>query len=285
MLQVCETADPNGELTNGHSRFVAATGLLTWIRRARAARLLRNSRIPALRWRDTVAQLPLAQQLLPAERHRLRELASEFLRIKAISGAAGLLVTDEMRSLIAAQACLLILALDMSYFDGWYEVIVYPDSFIVQHDEVDADGVVHGSRRVLGGESWSAGPVILSWADAYPPRTAANVVLHEFAHKLDMLNGAANGMPPLHRDMQQATWTRVFQHAYDNLAQQRAQHHHSCIDSYALENPAEFFAVCSETFFMDPHCLQQAYPALYAQLRQFYRQDPLQRQTPHPSPV
>lgn len=259
---------------------VAISNLLSWFNRSREARLLRKQRIPELRWRDTIAQLPMLQQLSSAERHRLRELASEFLCAKVCGGEGGLSVTDEMRTLIAAQACLLVLELDLSYFDGWYEIIVYPDSFVVRHEEVDTNGLVHESQRILGGESWSAGPVILSWADAYPQRATGNVILHEFAHKLDMLNGAANGMPPLHKNMHQETWTKVFQHAYDNIGFRWVHHHHSCIDSYALENPAEFFAVVSETFFMDPHCLHQTYPSLYDQLRQFYRQDPLQRQPP-----
>jgi Mlc titration factor MtfA (ptsG expression regulator) len=260
---------------------VSVAEIITWIRRARAASRMRKYRIPEMRWRAALSRVNVLQRLTPAEQHRLRELAGEFLHVKAFSGAGGLVVDDEMRTLIAAQACLLILELDSSYYDGWHEIIIYPDSFVVRRDEVDANGLVHEAHRILGGEAWGQGPVILSWADAHPdnhaqPRTS-NVILHEFAHKLDMLNGAANGMPPLHKEMQQETWTRVFQHAYDELERRREHHQHSCIDSYALENPAEFFAVSTETFFENPHCIFQSDPALYEQLRQFYRQDPLRR--------
>lgn len=256
--------------------------IMAWLRRSREAWLLRKARIPELRWRDAISQLELLQGLPAGDLHRLRALASEFLRMKTISGAGGLVVNEEICVLIAAQACLLILALDMSYYDGWHEIIVYPDTFVVRRDEIDAAGLVHEARHVLGGEAWSLGPVILSWSDARPDvhshGAGSNVILHEFAHKLDMLNGAANGMPPLHPTMRQETWTRVFQHAYDDLSRRWEHHHASCIDPYALENPAEFFAVTSETFFENPQCLVQAYPELYDQLRQFYRQDPMQRQ-------
>jgi Mlc titration factor MtfA (ptsG expression regulator) len=249
-----------------------------WLRRAVEARRLRKSRIPEALWRDTLAQRKLLQSLNPAERHRLRELASRFLQVKTFSGANEFMVSDEIRTLIAAQACLLILELDLSYFDGWYEIIVYPDTFVVQRDRVDASGVVQQSHDVLGGESWQRGPVILSWADAQSGETGANVILHEFAHKLDMLNGAANGMPPLHKTMRRETWTQVFQQAYDDLSHQITSHHHSVINPYALTNPAEFFAVTTELFFENPQQLVHSYPALYDQLRQFYRQDPWQRE-------
>ena len=245
--------------------------------------MLRKARIPELRWRDTVSQVAVLQRLNSVERHRLRELASEFLQVKAFSGAGGLVLNAEMRTLIAAQACLLILELDLGYFDGWHEIIVYPDPFVVRRDEIDTTGLVHATRHVLGGEAWSRGPVVLSWSDArpgaYPHGEGSNVILHEFAHKLDMLNGAANGMPPLHKDMRLETWTRVFQHAYDDLYRRREHHHHSCIDNYALENPAEFFAVTTEIFFENPQCIVHLYPELYDQLQQFYRQDPLRRQS------
>lgn len=254
---------------------------VTWFRRVRAARRLRKARIPESRWHDVVNQLPMVQLLNRAERHRLRELASLFLQAKSFSGAQGLEICDEMRTLIATQACVLILSLDLSYFDGWYEVILYPDPFVVRREVVDGAGLVHSDQQVLGGEAWGRGPVVLSWEDArpgaHPHGACSNVVLHEFAHKLDMLNGAANGMPPLHRQMQRQTWTQVFEQAYAELQRSLELHGHSLIDPYAVTNPAEFFAVVSETFFTCPQRLMQFDPALYEQLRQFYRQDPLQR--------
>jgi len=255
------------------------THLVTWFKRARAARQLRKRRIPELRWRQAIAQLDGIRHLTPAERHHLRELASLFLHIKSFSGAQDLIVTDEMRTLIAAQACLLILKLDLSYFDDWYEIILYPEPFVVRREVVDGVGLVHSDQQVLGGEAWTRGPVVLSWADACPgarPHGAcSNVVLHEFAHKLDMLNGAANGMPPLHATMHRQTWTQVFEQAYTELQGALDSHHHTGIDPYAATNPAEFFAVISECFFTCPRHVMHFSSALYDQLRQFYRQDPL----------
>lgn len=214
------------------------------------------------------------------ELHRLRKLASLFLHEKAITGAGGLEVDDFMRVYIAAQACLLILNLDLDDFQGWSEVIVYPDTFVIKREEYDASGVVHETRKALAGEAWQRGPVILSWSDArpgsHPHGPASNVILHEFSHKLDMLNGAANGMPPLHRDMVREEWTASLSHAYENLYHQVERHHHTSIDPYAAENPAEFFAVLTEVFFVQPALLHRLYPKVYRQLSLFYRQDPLQ---------
>lgn len=255
--------------------------ILIGLRRLRTARWLRKSRIPELRWRNTISQVNVLRHLSHTEQHRLRELASQFLRVKAFSGASDLVLDDSQRILIAAQACLLILELDLDYYDGWHEVIVYPETFVVRRETFDSAGLVSEAEQALGGEAWRRGPVILSWADArpgaYPHGEGSNVILHEFAHKLDMLNGAANGMPPLHKEMSRETWTSVFQQAYDKLQQKLADQQHSMIDPYAAESPAEFFAVTTELFFENPRRLLQIYPDLYAQLRLFYRQDPLQR--------
>lgn len=244
-------------------------------------RFLRKHRIPLHLWEASLSQATILTQLDADERHRLRELASRFLHDKRIVGAQGMIVTEEMRVLIAAQACLLILNLDLGYFAGWHEVIVYPDSFVVAHEEHDEAGVVHKSRRAMGGEAWGQGPVILSWHDAQPDAhthgSSSNIILHEFAHKLDMLNGSANGMPPLHADMSLPAWTEALSSAYHDLYRQLERHHHTAIDPYAIENPAEFFAVLTETFFAAPQRLYDAYPSVHEAFKQFYRQDPLSR--------
>lgn len=261
---------------------VSITRLLSRLKRSRTAQQLRRTRIPELRWRNAISQLDVLRHLTHVEQHRLREMASQFLHVKAFSGAGDQVVDDSMRIQIAAQACLLVLELDLSYFDGWHEIIVYPDTFVVRRETLDSAGLVYEARQALGGEAWSRGPVILSWADArpgaYPHGESSNVILHEFAHKLDMLNGVANGMPPLHAEMKRETWTSVFQQAYDALHHKLANQHYSIIDPYAAESPAEFFAVTTEVFFVNPQQLLHVYPDLYAQLRLFYRQDPCQRQ-------
>jgi len=215
---------------------------------------------------------------------RVRKLTGQFLRKKVINGAGGQQVGDYERSLIAATACLLILRLDISWYDGWVEVIVYPDEFIVQGRKIDQAGVVHEGPSIRSGESWGRGPVILSWRDIAARMEAEpdveddyNVILHEFAHKLDMQNGAANGMPPLHADMEPEEWTRTFEEAFERLQRQLERGEPTAIDPYGAEEPAEFFAVVSEQFFELPGVLKRFEPALYDQLRRFYRQDPASR--------
>ncbi len=229
-------------------------------------------------WRRTVARLPLLAALDPHAQARLHELASLMLREKTFVGAGGLQVDDEMRVYVAAQACLLILNLGLEYYAGWHEIILYPDTFVVRHEEYDEAGVVHESERALEGESWERGPLILSWAEVCPQtleqEETGNVILHEFAHKLDMLNGTANGMPPLHADMSRQDWTRAFTQAYETMCDQLDGGQPTALDAYAAESPAEFFAVMSEAFFVAPERLWQSFPAVYHQLSRFYRQDP-----------
>jgi len=257
--------------------------LVKKIQRWRQAKKLCRGRIALKLWDQVVADALAHFHLSHDELHRLRELASLFLQRKSISGASGLQVDDYQRVVIASQACLIILNLDLDYYDGWYEVIVYPDSFYVEMSQQDEIGLVHEQRVLLGGEAWGTGPVILSWHDARPGNhihgKGSNVIVHEFAHKLDMLNGVANGMPPLHRDMKREAWTGAFSHTFENLLRQIERHHHTVIDPYGAENPAEFFAVISEEFFEVPERVRQFYPDVYHQLQLFYRQDPLARRT------
>ena len=255
--------------------------MLKRLYRAWLQHVLLRSRIPYPLWRDSIASAPVLLSLDHEEQHRLRRLASLFLHEKTITGAGGLSVDSSMRVYIAAQACLLILNLDLDYFHGWSEIIVYPDTFVVSREEYDSSGVVHETRRALAGEAWRRGPVILSWSDARagasPHGPASNVILHELAHKLDMLNGAANGMPPLHHGMVREEWTTALSQAYESLYHQVERHHHTAIDPYAAGSPAEFFAVLTEVFFQQPGRLNHLYPDVYQQLRLFYRQDPLAR--------
>lgn len=248
------------------------------LQRWRQQRLLRKHRIPLHTWEQALAPVTVLRRLNHQERHRLRERVTEFLRDKTLNGAQGLYISEEMRVQIAAQACLLILNLDLDYYDGWHEIIVYPDAFVTEHEEYDEAGVLHRTPHALDGESWQQGPVILSWRDAHPGAhphgPGSNVILHEFAHKLDMLNGAANGMPPLHSDMSRPAWTAAFTAAFNDLNRQLAHHRHTTIDPYAAESPAEFFAVLTEYFFEQPQHLHRVYPEVYNQLKQFYRQDP-----------
>lgn len=247
-----------------------------WWRRC----ILKRKSIPESVWQHIVTQLFFLQGLTRDELRQLRQWTTIFLHAKKINGVQDLVMTDEMRVMIAIQACLLILKLDPDYYDGWVEVIVYPGKFILDHEYIDENGIVHTGRRVASGESWLAGPVILSWEDVtnIHGERGYNVVIHEFAHKLDMLNGSANGFPPLHRDMDSRIWTATFSEAYAIFCEQVERGEVTAIDPYAAENPAEFFAVLSEVFFVRPHLTKQHFPEVYQQLAGFYRQDPAARQ-------
>jgi Mlc titration factor MtfA (ptsG expression regulator) len=243
--------------------------------------LLHRHRMPLPVWRHVLEVSPLLARLNKKEQHRLREMASLFLHRKEIVGSDGFELDEKMRALIASQASLLILNLGLDWYDGWSEIIVYPGAFIAPHQQRDDAGVVHEQNRGLSGEAWSRGPVLLSWADIDPAtqdhrRKGGNVVLHEFAHKLDFLDGSANGIPQLHRGINQQEWAADFTRAYADLSQHITRSADK-IDRYATTNPAEFFAVVTELFFEDPINLQTPYPAIYDELRRFYRQDPVNR--------
>ena len=250
-----------------------------FIRDWRRRRLLQRQPLPAAPWQALCDSVPLLAVLDGEERERLRARATVFLAEKTVQGVQGLELDEQQRWLIAALATLPILNLDDDWYGDFYEVIVYPDEFIPRHEVEDEHGLVHERHLPLSGESWPRGPVILSWADveASLDLNGYNVVLHEFAHKLDMHNGDANGMPPLHRDMVPAAWTGAFTEAYNQLNDDLDAGRDTLIDPYAGEDPAEFFAVLSEAFFELPGEVRDGFPAVYEQLCAFYRQDPLHR--------
>ncbi len=247
------------------------------LKRWRRARIIARAPLDSALWQQTLGRLAFLRGLSDAERERLRQSAILFLRHKSIHGAGGLKLDAGMELLIAAQACILILNLDVDYYRGWVEVIVYPDEFVPKIEFTDEAGVVHTEREPHAGEAWLQGPVILSWADVAPRVDGVNVVIHEFAHKLDMLNGDANGYPPLHRGMAREAWSQVFGSAYADFCRCIDADEDVAIDPYAAESPGEFFAVMSEAFFEIPHAVCGIYPQVYDQLRLFYRQDPAAR--------
>ncbi len=230
-------------------------------------------------WRDTLHAMPFLSGFSQDEMQRLRELTTQFLQQKQFSAAAGLVLTDAMRAFIATQACLLILHLGLDSYQSWDEIIVYPREFSPRHEYLDEAGVVHVSEHPLAGEAWLNGPVVLSWEDAAQSGAGDgyNVVIHEFAHKLDMLNGDANGFPPLHKNMSRVEWSKAFETAFHAFKLLQFNQIVTDIDPYAAEHPAEFFAVLTEAFFEIPDVVSEQFPDVYKQLALFYRQDPLQR--------
>ena len=249
-------------------------------KRARTRYILQRYAIKHDLWETVTSELRLLQGMSSVEKAYLRELSTLFLHQKRIIGV-DMHVTEAMRVFIAAQACLPILALGLELLTGWTDIIIYPGAFRVSRDEKDEYGIVHHNERVLSGEAWSKGPVILSWDDVERDlqllHQGHNVIVHEIAHKLDMLNGLANGMPPLHVAMQTTQWTAALSAAYEDLNQQLEDHHRVCVNPYAATSPAEFFAVFSEYFFCTPDILHTHFAHVYEQLRLYYRQDPLHR--------
>ena len=256
------------------------------IRKWRQQRVLDSSAIPEALWREALSLLPFLAIYNDRELERLRSKVVLFLDAKAIVGARGHEVTPLQRVIIAVQACVLVLELDMAFFDDFQNVIVYPGEFVPDWEWEDEAGVVHRNDGPLAGEAMPGGPVVLSWPDVAAGAdwadTGMNLVIHEFAHKIDMRNGEANGCPPLPASMSPVVWRAALTAAYDDFCARVDGGEDTEIDPYAAESPAEFFAVLSEVFFADPLLLRHEYPGVYELWRAFYRQDPASR-APRPS--
>lgn len=230
--------------------------------------------IPDALWAEVEAPLWFLDHLQTDERAELRRLAREFIATRQWTGAQGLQLTARIQLAIAVQACLPILKLGLDWYSGWVGLVVYPGDFIIPRQVMDGAGVVHEFDDQVMGEAWYGGPVLISWFEDPQDTDGVNVVIHEFAHKLDMKNGDADGMPPLHEGMSRKRWAAVMSAAFEDFRRRVDSGEETAIDPYAAELPTEFFAVTSEVFFEDPNLLRQEYPEVYEQLRQFYRQDP-----------
>ena len=236
--------------------------------------------IAADAWQCAVGRLPWVAALDAPRSACLAHLAAVFLHRKTITPVGDLQLSDEDRIALAALCCLPLLEFGEEGLHGWSQLIVYPDAVRVQRDHVDAAGVLHIEDQEIIGESWDAGPLILSWADVQAdlddPEAGCCVAVHEMAHKLDVLDGVMDGTPPLPRDWQRA-WAQDFQHAYDAFVAEVDAGHETAIDPYAAEATDEFFAVCSEYHFSAPHLLREQMPAIAAQLERFYGRSPFDR--------
>lgn len=275
---------------------------MQWLRR-----LFRRDRlsIPDALWRDSINRLAFLDRLPARDLSRLKAAAETLLATKAMTGAGGLALTDRIAVLIAVQACLPVLNLTLDLYRDMAGIIVYPSAFIVPRNEMDEAGVIHEWREPLAGEALAAGgAVVLSWQDVEEEQSFAaghNVVIHEFAHKIDMGRGNANGFPPFladyHHTLRAADWQQAFSAAYADFTARvealdrqadddagsgsvTAAAHGAAVaplpmDPYAAQHPAEFFAVASEMFFVMPQPLASNYPHVYRLLARYYRQDPL----------
>ena len=249
-----------------------------WFKRWRTARTLERRAIPDDLWRLTLARFPFLAARSEADLIELRELSTLFLAAKEFSGAHGLEVTDEMAVAIAAQACLPVLKLGLDWYDGFVGIVVHADAVVAQREFVDDAGVVHEYEEELSGEAMHGGPVMLSWVDVDDAAASAevgyNVVVHEFAHVLDMRDGQADGVPPLPDRASRDEWVRVLDDEFAEFCARVDADEHTLLDPYAAEAEEEFFAVAAEVFFVAPRDLQAEHPRLYALLRGFFKQDP-----------
>lgn len=258
--------------------------------------------IPDALWDVTLAELTFVARLGADERTRLRALAGGLIAEKQMAAGGELELTAAMQVNIAVQASLPILNLGLDWYRGWTSIVVYPDEFLVPRSVVDDDGVVHEYTEPITGEAWEGGPLLLSWEDAQRSSTgsgaAYSVVIHEFAHKIDLLNGSADGLPPfsadLHAGLDDRRWRATLSETFERFLaelelieselpsgvdpdseQADPYYAHLPFDAYAAQDEAEFFAVSSEAFFVEPGRLQRAFPDWYGLLAAFYRQDPL----------
>ena len=247
--------------------------------RKRRRRRLREAPFPPAWLAIVERNFRIFHRLEPADRAELLGHARVFLDEKKFEGCGGLAVTDEIRVTIAAQACLLLLHREpCEYYPGLVSILVYPHPYVARVRTRGPDGVVHEGDSARLGESWTRGVLVLSWDDVISAgRDLAhghNVVLHEFAHQLDQENGAVDGAPVLENRGMYAAWARILSAEFESLRLDAAHGRPTDIDAYGATNPAEFFAVVTEAFFERPLELRRRHPALYEELRIFYRQDP-----------
>ena len=254
--------------------------MLAWWRHRRDARTLARRAIPDALWQQTLADYPFLALRNAADQQALRELATLFLADKEFAGGQGLQVSDAMAVAIAAQACLPVLKLGLSCYDGFKGIVVHADVVVAKREIVDDDGVVHAYEEELSGEAMEGGPVMLSWQDVAEAGSSAsisyNVVIHEFAHVLDMRDGMADGVPPLPSRAAREQWCQVLDQAFEAFCGDVDAGIATVLDPYGAESVDEFFAVAAEAFFVAPADFRDDQPQLYALFKDYFAQDPAQ---------
>jgi Mlc titration factor MtfA (ptsG expression regulator) len=222
--------------------------------------------------------LPIYLYLSPNEIRRLQGHIQVFLAEKQFIGCRGLQVTEEMKLSIASVACLVLLNERGQYFPRLRSILLYPNAYFVKETTSIGKYVVEERRVARLGESWTNDQLVLSWEqvkhDIDNWSDGRNVVLHEFAHQLDQEDGKAEGVPILQSNSDYTIWAKVMTEEYQQLCNDVLQGAKTVMDSYGATNPAEFFAVATETFFEKPHQLLSKHPALYEQLQRYYQLDP-----------
>ena len=257
--------------------------LIAWIAtssyRKRKKRIAISSQPFPKEWRQILRKNLSFFYKIPADLQlELKDKMKIFLSEKQFVGHQEQEITDEVRVTIAAQACLLLLNRNTDFYPFLKTIAIYPAAFITNRSMQDSSGVHQRDSRVILGESWNRGKVILSWQDSASGgadfEDGHNLVIHEFAHQLDGESGTTNGAPPLAKEQNYDEWSKVLSDEFNSLRQSAQRGESTLIDKYGATNPAEFFAVSSEVFFERPKDLNHQHPKLYQQLKQYYQVDP-----------
>ncbi len=253
--------------------------LLSWLRRRRRQKLIAVP-FPSA-WRGILeTNVPHYATLTLTEQARLRDAVRIFVAEKDWEGCGGLTMTDEIQVTIAAFACLMVLGMEDNYFDRVQSILVYPQAYVARNEPA-LDGLLQEVESPRLGEAHYRGPVVLTWSqvlhDARRPYLGQNVVMHEFAHQLDMLNGWMDGTPVLADERSYEQWRQVMTREFRRLERAADEGRATLLDDYGAENEAEFFAVATECFFNQPGPMRQRHARMYELLRDYFGQDPAAR--------
>ncbi|MDG2382548.1 MAG: zinc-dependent peptidase [Pirellulaceae bacterium] len=253
----------------------------SWLKRRRRQQII-SQPFPA-EWnsvlRQNVKQFGL---LTDQEQNQVRDDLAVLVAEKNWEGCGGLTISDEIKVTVSALIAILVLGMGDEYFDAVLSILVYPDAYVAPGAHAVEGGLIVEGGSAREGEAWYRGPVILSWSDVLRSGQGNswghNLVFHEFAHQLDMLNGrVADGIPPLESARETTRWERLIQQTYQQLCQNCAEGQSTVFDCYGTTNIAEFFAVATEAFFEKPQQFQRHHPELYSIFRNYYQQDPFSR--------
>jgi Mlc titration factor MtfA (ptsG expression regulator) len=254
------------------------SNLRSWWQARREAAAVRRRPIPDDLWKRTLVRYPFLRASGDVGAPELRRMTSLFLDRKEFTAVPPVRLTNDVVVAVAAQACLPVLRLGLDRYDGFVGIVLQPDQVVARREHVDDDGIVHEYDELLTGEAVQGGPVMLSWRDVRSSgRSAAdgyNVVIHEFAHVLDMADGIADGVPLLPADLPRAQWLATLTADYEAFAARVEAGDDTALDPYGAQAPEEFFAVASEALFVDPQRLRAEHPVLHEMLARFYRLDP-----------
>jgi MtfA peptidase len=253
--------------------------MFNFLKRRRRRNIL-SKPFPDTQQEILINQFPLFQKLPQDRQQVLKEKIQIFLAEKHFEGCKGFEIDEEIRVLVAAQACLLLIGNLQREYSKLKSILIYPSQYISNSERISEHGVVTVAEQTVLGQSWEQGLVSLSWEStkrgAANMKDGRNVVIHEFAHQLDQEDGIANGLPILRSKCRYAAWKSVLGKEYERLRDRVDKGRRTIMDAYGATHPAEFFAVASECFFEKPKQLKKYRPDLYQELQTFFGQDPIE---------